>query len=148
MPIVVVDIPFHLVASRRRAPEKIRRKPVAHAYRPQTHGLDSPICTVCLGKHSVTVWILGPHMGVRLDRTIYSSRMVSMTRDDVRRYCGGLIWLLADSHMMGRLPAQRQLAQLAQRSAVRVYAPQRARALRSARRPAASSRDAGVRRSA
>lgn len=30
MPIVVVDIAFHLVAGRRRSPEKIRRKHVAH----------------------------------------------------------------------------------------------------------------------
>src|SRR5262245_3917979 len=61
IPVVIDNIPFHLIGGGRRSPEKIRRKHVAHAYHPQTPGLDSLSCTVRLGNCSAAVWRTCPH---------------------------------------------------------------------------------------
>src|SRR5262249_14647502 len=57
IPIVIVDITFHLVAGRRRSPEKIRRKHMAHYCHPRTYGMVSPICAAPLCQHYETVWM-------------------------------------------------------------------------------------------
>ena len=88
IPIVVADITFHLVAGRRRSPEKIRRKHIAHYCHPRTYDMVSPICAAPLCQHYEMVWMTRPHAGVHLCGSLYSgalpppiecSCMVSMT---------------------------------------------------------------------